>query len=102
MGDKYYALYRHLSRLSRFASKSTHDDLGLVAAVPSIHRESEKSYSRKPSVAPVLLAQVLPERTPLHRTGYERYSLSFREPTFSETKGTQGRAGLRVANAASG
>ncbi len=36
--------------------------------------------------APVLLAQVLPERTPLQRTGYEPYSPSFRELTFSETR----------------
>jgi hypothetical protein len=30
------------------------------------------------------LAQVLPDRTPLHRTGYERYSLSFREKLFGK------------------
>jgi hypothetical protein len=32
------------------------------------------------------LAQVSPDRTPLHGTGYERYSPSFRYPSFSETR----------------
>src|SRR5829696_2409248 len=30
--------------------------------------------------APVLLAQLPPDRTPLHRTGYERHSPSRRDP----------------------
>jgi hypothetical protein len=32
------------------------------------------------------IAPVLPERTPLQRTGCERYSPSFRELAFSETR----------------
>ena len=35
---------------------------------------------------PVLLAQVLSDRTPLHRTSYGRYSASFRELPFLETE----------------
>jgi hypothetical protein len=65
--------------------------------VASIHGAAEKGYSRKlgfrylpfsetPTVAPVLLAQVPPDRTPLHRTGYERYSPRIREMMFSETE----------------
>ena len=62
MGNKYHALHMHLSRLSRFASKSQHhDDLGLVAAVPSIHRAAEKEYSRKPksSLATIVLESLM-------------------------------------------
>ena len=41
MGNKYYVLRGHLSRLSR------RDDLGLGLAVPSIHPPSEKKRSRQ-------------------------------------------------------
>jgi hypothetical protein len=43
MGNKYHALHRHLSRLSR------PNDLGLGVAVPSIHPVSEKTSSRQSS-----------------------------------------------------
>jgi len=34
----------------------------------------------------LLLAQVPPDRTPLHRTGYERYSPNFRELLFLKAR----------------
>ena len=41
MGNKYHALHRHLSRLSR------PNDLGLGVAVSSMHPVSEKTSSRQ-------------------------------------------------------
>jgi hypothetical protein len=46
---------------------------------------SEGKFSET-RTAPVLLTQVLPDRTPLYRTGYQQYSPSFRYPPFSETE----------------
>src|ERR671911_1513962 len=46
-------------------------------------RELQFSETRP---APVLLTEVLADRTPLYRTGCERYSPSFLEQPFSETK----------------
>ncbi len=84
--------------------------LALEDWLTSIHRAAEKGYSRKLSFRrPTFSESGLPAygilgtsaskdadspnpaqprsyRTPLHRTGYGRYSLSFREPTFSEAQ----------------
>jgi hypothetical protein len=68
----------------------------VLLKIPSLHLELGVGCLYSPSCregvfldtreAPVVLAQFPLDRTPLYRTGYERYSPSFRELRFSETK----------------
>jgi hypothetical protein len=71
----------------------------LVCGSSGIIRQFQKGCSRKPGfrytqfseirAAPVLLARVPPDRTPLYRTGYERYSPSFLEYVDTREDGSQ-------------
>ena len=70
-----------------YPTRPTHAEVGCSRKLGFRHTHFSETHP-----APVLLTQVSQDRTPLHRTGYERYSPSFRELPLPEGSGFNARA----------